>query len=206
MQTDPEDTPPSPPETACESAGERAGERTGARAREIALLGGLFIARPVIHAAEARRAYALVTLSHPHVTEPQWRAFARRCARAGHGSRGSPGGLMAIKDRRGCMHALFRYAVEVSPLTGDGPTLCLRDLVLAHLPGHALVPALVLCAERLAACLDCSFLAVEVPAADASLPHRDGRAQLAAGLRSAGFSAARATMVRTLAGQGNTAG
>lgn len=197
MQTDREDIQAIPPDIA----------------GEIALLGGLFIARPVIHAVEARRAYALVALSHPQVTERQWRVFARRCARGGHGSPRGPGGLMAIKDRRGCMHAVFRYAVEMSPLAGDGPTLRLHDLVLAYLPGHALVPALAVCAERLAAGLDCSFLAVEVPAADgagqdedASLLRRDGRAQLAAGLRSAGFSAAWATMVRTLAAQGNTAG
>lgn len=166
---------------------------------EIALLDGLFTAKLLLGPAEARRAYALVALAHPQVTARQWDAFARRCTRAARGRRG----LVTIQDQRRYVHAVFRYAVDVSPLISDGRTLRLHDVVMAQLPGHALVPALAACAERLAAGLGCTAAALDVPAANTATATAAGTGQDGAGgshvtivLQAVGFWMAAATMVR----------
>ena len=132
---------------------------------EVALLDGLFTAPPVLGPAGARRAYALVALAHPHMTAREWDGFARRHARAGTRGRG---GLVAVEDRRRYVHAVFRYAVDTSPFLGSGRTLRLHDVVMAQLPGHALIQAVAACAENLAAGLGCTVVALDLPAASAT--------------------------------------
>ena len=45
--------------------------------QEITVLDGLFTARPLLHRIEARQAYALVVLAHPHVTTQQYARASR---------------------------------------------------------------------------------------------------------------------------------
>jgi hypothetical protein len=173
--------------------------------KPIATLDGLFTARPLLRVTEARRIYALVALAHPRVTPRQWDAFVRRHMRIAP----ERGGLVALEDQRHYVHAVFRYAVDASPLIGHGRTLRLRDLVVAQLPGRPLVLALAACAECLAASLGCTAVALDVPAAavafaEAAAPGQAGsgrgtHAATATALQARGFGLASATMLRTFA-------
>src|SRR5215213_8199333 len=58
--------------------------------------------------SQVQRAYALVSLMHPHVTAKQWTDYARKYARAPR----KLGVLVGFSDRRGYVHAFFCYAVD----------------------------------------------------------------------------------------------
>src|SRR3954471_12219874 len=99
--------------------------------------------------SQVQRAYALVSLMHPHVTAKQWTHYARKYARVPR----QRGGLVGLSDRRGYVHAIFCYAVDRASL--EGCRLRLSQLILAQLPGQSLVAALTSSAEHLAAEFAC---------------------------------------------------
>ena len=97
-----------------------------------------------VTSAEAQVAYGLVAMSHPHVSPAAWSRYLR--AQGRHG--GKERGLIALKDSRGCMHALFAFAVAPS-LEGEA-TLHVTELAVARLPGTTLIDSLVCFANKLA--------------------------------------------------------
>lgn len=173
---------------------------------EISLLGGTLVAKPLLRAAEARRAYGLVSLAHPEMTSRQWDAVAKRAMRPG---RGRDGGLMAIQNGRGYVYAVFRYAVVLSPLAGGDRLLRLQDVVLARLPGSGLIAALAACAKHLAAGLGCSLALIELLGAaqvrDGSEQLRNGKAEAAVAAvawRDLGLSVAGTVVTLRMSGSG----
>lgn len=113
---------------------------------------------------EARLAFPLVQMSDPTVTLSDWLAFARRWARRRPGQ----GGLMAVRDRRGIMYALFSYAVD-RDLRLDA---CLRisGIIAGRLPGGDLDAAILFGIQDLAERLGCKALLIDVPVTAADVP------------------------------------
>ncbi|HEY0291807.1 MAG TPA: hypothetical protein VGC51_05645 [Hansschlegelia sp.] len=111
-----------------------------------------------------RRAFALVSLSHPRLSYEGWVRFLRRATRTKNGK----AGVIFIEDPRGYPHALFRYAVEATPSLAaaeDGSIRMLRlsDLVVADIAGSCLLPSIAAQGERLARALDCRTVIIELP-------------------------------------------
>ena len=111
------------------------------------------------------RAYALAAAADPHLTPGEWTAFVRRCRRQAQ----HRGGLGVLEDRRGYVHAVFRYAVGAGPLAGAGTsgrgrTMWLQDIVLGRLPGSAAARAIAAGGEMMARAFGCGAVAVELPA------------------------------------------
>ncbi|WP_271168747.1 hypothetical protein [Hansschlegelia plantiphila] len=111
-----------------------------------------------------RRAFALVSLSHPRLSYEGWVRFLRRATRTKSGK----AGVIFIEDPRGYPHALFRYAVEAKPSLAaaeDGSVRVLRlsDLVVADIAGSCLLPSIAAQGERLARALDCQTILIELP-------------------------------------------
>lgn len=112
-----------------------------------------------------QRTFCLVSMAMPGVTMRDWAAVVRhyrtRAVRAA--------GLMVIEDARGYAHGLFSYSVDRAPslqaLEGwppmTPPILCLRDVVLASVPGAALEHVLAHSAEERAAALNCRGIRLE---------------------------------------------
>ena len=104
----------------------------------------------------AATAYPLVYLHDASITTEQWLSFVRRHCHAANES-----GLIAIRDCRGIVHALFRYRVD-----GDlrmQRRLCLTDLIVAHLPGLEIDAAVAASARQVSAELDCGAITIERP-------------------------------------------
>jgi len=131
--------------------------------------------------AAAAKAYVLVSLVRPELSAKSWAALTR------HYGRRSPwrAGLMAIEDRRGYAHAVFRYEVDTAPplgartgwvvdpdCTGDCRLLRVQEPLLASVPGEGLERALARSAESLADALRCPWISLELPAGEL----RDGSA------------------------------
>ena len=104
----------------------------------------------------AATAYPLVYLHDASITTEQWLSFVRRHCHAGGES-----GLIAIRDCRGIVHALFRYRVD-SDLRVQR-RLCITDLIVAHLPGVEIDAAVTASAKRVSAELDCGAITIERP-------------------------------------------
>lgn len=107
----------------------------------------------------ARLAYPLVRLFDPAISLDAWLGFARRWSR----QPAERGGLMAIRDRRGYLHALFTYRVEHNLRLGK--FLRIADIVMGHLPGETLNTSIMDAATRLAGRTGCTAIVVE-PAQD----------------------------------------
>lgn len=104
----------------------------------------------------AATAYPLVYLHDASITTEQWLSFVRRhCHAAGES------GLIAIRDCRGIVHALYRYRVD-SDLHVQR-RLCITDLIVAHLPGVEIDAAVAASAKRVSAELDCGAITIERP-------------------------------------------
>jgi hypothetical protein len=113
-----------------------------------------------------RRAFALVSLSHPRLSYEGWVRFLRRATRSKRGT----SGMIFIEDPRGYPHALFRYAVSVdSSLVAaeDGLVRVLRltDLVVAEIAGSGLLSTIAQSGEELAQALGCNSVVIELPGA-----------------------------------------
>lgn len=126
----------------------------------------------MLDSRRARLAYPLVRLFDPAMSLDAWLGFARRWARlpAEHG------GLMAIRDRRGYLHALFTYRVEHN--LRFGRFLRVADIVMGQLPGQALNLSLLDTASQLAAANACAVIVVE-PAHNGTAPRIAGEQETA---------------------------
>lgn len=125
----------------------------------------------------ARAAYSLVYLHDASVSLEDWLRFVRRIGRGGSGNTG----LIAIRDCRGIIHALFSYRVDFDLRARK--RLCITHLVVAHLAGSAIDAAIAASARDIAANLDCHSITIEqpfVPGLDllqdcSTFAHRRGR-------------------------------
>jgi hypothetical protein len=105
----------------------------------------------------ATAAYPLVYLHDASITPEAWLRFVRRRCRTTSGRTG----LIAIRDCRGLVHALFSYRVASDLRIRR--RLCIADLIVAHLPGSHIDAAIVASARNVSAQLDCQTITVEQP-------------------------------------------
>lgn len=110
-----------------------------------------------IDGPRASAAYPLVYMHDASITTGQWLRFVRRRSRAGSGQ----GGLIAIRDCRGIVHAMFSYRVDIDLRTHK--RLCIADLIVAHLPGSRIEDAVLASARDVSAQLDCRTICIEQP-------------------------------------------
>lgn len=132
----------------------------------------LFHAAPLLP-DEARLAYPLVQMFDPAVTLRDWLVFARRLQR----KRPEQAGLMAVRDARGTIFALFSYVVEHD----FRKRACLRvsDLIVGYLPSTVVNEVILLSAQKLADRFACGSLLIDVPVPPnqkAALPGFEGLA------------------------------
>lgn len=114
--------------------------------------------------AATRRAFALVSLSHPRLSYDGWVRFLRRATR----SKPARSGVIFVEDPRGYPHAVFRYAIDVEPSLiavrdGSRRVLRLADLVVAEIPGSGLLATIAQQGEGLARQLGCNSIVIELP-------------------------------------------
>lgn len=105
----------------------------------------------------ARAAYPLIRLHDPSITLDKWQRFVRRHCRAGP----ERAGLIAIRDRRDIVHALFSYRVEFD--LHDRRRLCVANLIVAHLPGSQIDEAVAASTKDVSMQLGCNTITVEQP-------------------------------------------
>jgi hypothetical protein len=110
-----------------------------------------------IDQASASAAYPLVRLHDAGITLQKWLVFARRRCRA----TSDRSGLMAIRDCRGIIHAVFSYRTDIDLRTRR--RLCISNLIVAHLPGSGIDDAVAASTARIAAKLGCQTISVEQP-------------------------------------------
>ena len=70
-------------------------------------------------------------------------------------------GLIAIRDCRGIVHALFSYRVDNDMRLRR--RLCITDLFVAHLPGSDIDDAVAASARDVSIELDCQAITIEQP-------------------------------------------
>jgi hypothetical protein len=104
------------------------------------------------HASDA---YPLVYLHDASITAGQWLRFVRRRCRTAS----SRTGMIAIRDCRDIVHALFSYRVDSDLRIRN--RLCITDLIVAHLPGSQIDAAIVASAENISAQFDCRVITIE---------------------------------------------
>lgn len=97
-----------------------------------------------IDAASAGAAYPLVRLHDASITLQKWLLFARRRCKAASGR----SGLIAIRDCRGIIHAVFSYRMDIDLRACK--RLCISHLIVAHLPGAGIDDAVAVSASRIA--------------------------------------------------------
>ena len=105
---------------------------------------------------QVRQAYPLVRVHGPAVTLNHWLAFACHWTRMPE----RRGGLVAIKDVRGYLHALFSYRIETDLCRGR--LMRVSDLIVGHLAGKAIHMATMKAIERLADETGCSSVVIEL--------------------------------------------
>jgi hypothetical protein len=120
------------------------------------LMQDLFYTAPLLP-SETHLAFPLVQMSDPSVTLRDWLAFARAWLRR----KPEQGGLMAVRDRRGILHALYSYRVERS--IRQEPRLHIGDLIVGRLPGADLDGAVLFGIQELSTRLSCASLLIDVP-------------------------------------------
>ncbi len=100
-------------------------------------------------------AYPLVRLHDAGITLQKWRVFARRRCRA----RSGRSGLIAIRDARGIIHAVFSYRTDIDLRARK--RLCISHLIVAHVPGSGIDDAVNVSASRIASKLGCQTITIE---------------------------------------------
>jgi hypothetical protein len=115
----------------------------------------------------ARTAYPLVRMHDASISLNTWLRFARRRCRA----TSSRAGLIAIRDCRGIVHALFSYRGDVD-LHGR-KRLCIANLIVAHLPGSQIDAAVATSIRDVSVQLGCHTITAEQPFRN-TLPMRAG--------------------------------
>jgi hypothetical protein len=106
---------------------------------------------------DASAAYPLVYLHDASITTDQWLRFVRRRCRTAAGRTG----LIAIRDCRDIVHALYSYRVDRDLRIRN--RLCITDLIAAHLPGSQIDAAIAASAENISAQFDCQAITIEQP-------------------------------------------
>lgn len=109
-----------------------------------------------VTSAEAQRAYGLVVLCHPDVGIAEWKRFVRPLGQAAR----KESGIIALRDRRSCIHALFDF--RVVPTLGREATLQVTEIAVLRLPGSVLIDALLRFANGLAAELALPSIAIDM--------------------------------------------
>ena len=109
-----------------------------------------------VTSAEAQRAYGLVVLSHPDVGIAEWKRFVRPLGQAAR----KDSGIIALRDRRSCIHALFAF--RVAQTLGREVTLQVTEIAVLRLPGTVLIDALLRFANDLAAELSLPSIAIDL--------------------------------------------
>ncbi len=91
------------------------------------------------------------------ITTDQWLQFVRR-----HGRSSSPRtGLIAIRDRRGMIHALFSYRIDSDLRVRK--RLSISDLIVAHLAGSQIDDAVADVIADVARQYGCQAVTIERP-------------------------------------------
>lgn len=106
---------------------------------------------------DAKSAYPLIYLHDPSISLDEWLRFARRRCR----QPSDRTGLIALRDRRGLIHALFGYRIDIDLRARK--KLCLSNLVVARMPGSLIDQAIILSANDLAARFACQTISLEQP-------------------------------------------
>jgi hypothetical protein len=105
----------------------------------------------------ASAAYPLVYLHDASITLEKWLGFVRRRYKAPRRRTG----LIAIRDCRGIVHALFSYRVDSD--LHIPRRLCIGNLIVAHLPGSQIDAAVAASAESVSAQFHCQAITIEQP-------------------------------------------
>lgn len=85
----------------------------------------------------ALRAWPLVQISHPAVTREEWVSYAVTTGRR----LGKTGGVVAIEDSRGYIHALFSWYVVRT--VSHRKAMRVNDMIVGALPGRRLAETIV---------------------------------------------------------------
>jgi hypothetical protein len=112
--------------------------------------------------AEFRRAWPLVSVTHPGLTLRRWLAFARTIR-----SSGRKAGMIAVEDQRGLIHAVAVY--RVADDVEKGRLLVVQPVICARLPGRDLDDVLAEGLKDLASVEQCAGVVVETPVSGAGL-------------------------------------
>ena len=115
----------------------------------------IFCSTP-LRSGNLRRAYPLVHLFDPRLDLPSWTTYAKSIIR--QSSR--IGGLRAIEDGRGYIHAVFAYGVRQD--LRHRKLMRVSDVVIGHLPGQILARTLLDSIGVIARDLDCNRVMVEL--------------------------------------------
>jgi hypothetical protein len=110
----------------------------------------------------ANVAYPLVYMHDASITLENWVRFVRRRCR----TTTSRTGVIAIRDCRGIVHALFSYRIDSDLRVRK--RLCIANLIVAHVPGSKIDAAVADCARDVSAHFDCQAITIEQPFARAS--------------------------------------
>lgn len=103
----------------------------------------------------ARSAYPLILMHDASISLDEWLRFARRrCANPTGRT-----GMIGIRDRRGIVHAVFGYRVDIDMRSNK--KLCLSNLVIAQMPGSMIDEAVTVSASGLAAQFGCLSVTLE---------------------------------------------
>ena len=129
------------------------------------------------------RAYPLVRNIAPSVTLEQWQRFAQ--PKIGPCSPTRRRGLMSIQNPSGYILGLFGF--EIRDELGDGPTLCMHNIIVPNVPGRGAIWASIAgVAETLAKDNGCGAVRADV-ADDLDLTDTD-RAWVVACLEKSGYA------------------
>jgi hypothetical protein len=105
----------------------------------------------------ATAAYPLVRLHDASVTLGKWLRFVRRHCGPAH----QRAGLIAIRDCRGIVHALFSYRVDFD--LHNRKRLCVANLIVAHIPGSKIEEAVATSTRNISNELGCYTISAEQP-------------------------------------------
>lgn len=105
---------------------------------------------------QERATYSLMVSAHPGISACAWSHYLQGSDQMS----GKTRGLIALNDRRGCVHGIFSYDV-VQSLSSEA-TLAVSELASVRLPSSALIEALMCFANNLAAELGLRTFALEL--------------------------------------------
>jgi hypothetical protein len=112
----------------------------------------------------AAAAYPLVRLHDASVSLDKWLRFVRRHCGPAH----PRAGLIAIRDCRDIVHALFSYRVDFD--LHNRKRLCVANLIVAHVPGSQIDEAVAASTRNISAELGCHTISAEQPFRPATGP------------------------------------